>query len=66
MSKTEEALLDVVKNIEVNVDREQLNSYERALTDFKALISQGYTKSRGYNLQTIDDCVGIVAFNAKI
>ena len=66
MCKTEKALLDAVKSVEVNIDREQLNSYEQALNDFKALISQGYTKSRGYNLQTIDDSVGIVAFNAGI
>lgn len=66
MGKTEEALLDVVKNVEVNIDGEQLNSYEQALNDFKALISQGYTRSRGYNLQTIDDGVGIMAFNVEI
>lgn len=67
MGKTEKALLEVVKNGDtVCPDKEQLDSYVNALNDFNALIDQGYTKSRGYNLQTVEEQRFAIAFNVGI
>lgn len=67
MGKIEKALLEVVKNCEnISNDNGLLNSYEQALDDFKTLINQGYTKSRGYNLQSIDENSGTMTFYTEI
>ena len=67
MGKTEKALLEVVQNGDtVCPDKEQLDSYVNALNDFNALIDQGYTKSRGYNLQTVEEQRFAIAFNVGI
>ncbi len=67
MGKTDKALLEVVKNGDtVCPDKEQLDSYVNALNDFNALIDQGYTKSRGYNLQTVEEQRFAIAFNVGI
>ena len=67
MGKTERALLEVVKNGDtICPDKEQLDSYVNALNDFNALIDQGYTKSRGYNLQTVEEQGFAIAFNVGI
>ena len=67
MGKTEKALLEVVKNSDtICPDKEQLDSYVNALNDFNTLIDQGYTKSRGYNLQTVEEQGFAIAFNIGI
>ena len=67
MGETERALLEVVKNGDtICPDKEQLDSYVNALNDFNALIDQGYTKSRGYNLQTVEEQGFAIAFNVGI
>lgn len=64
MGKTEEALLEVMKNSDtICLDKEQLNTYLSALNEFNALIDQGYAKTRGYNLQTIEERGFAMAFN---
>ena len=67
MGKTEKALLEVMKNYDtICPDKEQLDLYVSALNDFNALIDQGYTKSRGYNLQTVDEQGFTIAFNTEV
>lgn len=36
-------------------DKDTIKEYEKSVKDFEQLINRGITKSRGYNLQTIDD-----------
>ena len=64
MSKTEKEILDIMNNSDVIcTDKEQLDSYEKALESFNELNNRGLVKSRGYNLQTIEDFGGSLAFN---
>lgn len=64
MSKTEKEILDIMNNSDVIcTDKEQLDSYEKALESFNELINRGLVKSRGYNLQTIEDYGNSLAFN---
>ncbi len=64
MSKTEKEILDIMNNSDVIcTNKEQLDSYEKALESFNELINRGLVKSRGYNLQTIEDFGGSLAFN---
>ncbi len=64
MSKTEKEILDIMNNSDVIcTDKEQLDSFEKALESFNELINRGLVKSRGYNLQTIEDFGGSLAFN---
>ena len=64
MSKTEKEILDIMNNSDVIcTDKEQLDSFEKALESFNELISRGLVKSRGYNLQTIEDFGDSPAFN---
>lgn len=66
MGKTEKALLEVVKNGDtICLDKDLLDSYVDALNEFNELINQGYTKSRGYNLQTVDEQGFAMAFNIE-
>ena len=67
MGKTEKALLEVMKNGDtICPDKEQLDAYVNALNEFNALIEQGYIKSRGYNLQTVDERGFTMAFNVGV
>lgn len=67
MSKTEKALLEVIENGDtICPDKEQLDAYVSALNEFNALIDQGYIKSRGYNLQTIEERGFTMAFNVGV
>lgn len=64
MSKTEKEILDIMNKSDVIcTDKEQLDSFEKALESFNELINRGLVKSRGYNLQTIEDFGGSLAFN---
>ncbi|MBR6931045.1 MAG: hypothetical protein IKH61_12600 [Bacteroidales bacterium] len=64
MSKTEKEILDIMNNSDVIcTDKEQLDSFEKALESFNELINRGLVKSRGYNLQTIEDYGNSLAFN---
>lgn len=67
MGTTEKALLEVMKNGDtICPNKEQLDSYVSALDEFNALIDQGYTKSRGYNLQTVEERRFTMAFNVGL
>lgn len=67
MGKTERALLEVMKKGDtICPNKEQLDSYVSALNEFNALIGQGYTKSRGYNLQTVEERGFAMAFNVGV
>lgn len=67
MGKTEKALLEVMKNGDtICPGKEQLESYVSALNEFNTLINQGYTKSRGYNLQTVEEREFAMAFNVGV
>lgn len=64
MSKTEKEILDIMNNSDVIcTDKEQLDSFEKALESFNELINRGLVKSRGYNLQTIEDYGNSLTFN---
>ena len=49
-----------------NNTKECMDSYVSALTEFNALIEQGWAKPRGYNLQTIDEVGFPTPFNEGI
>ena len=67
MGKTEKALLEEMKKGDtICPNKEQLDTYVNALNEFKALIGQGYTKSRGYNLQTVEERGFAMAFNVGV
>ena len=56
MGKTEEALLNTIKESDsIFPDKKQIESFEKAIDEFNSLILQGYTRSRGYTLQTIEE-----------
>lgn len=64
MSKTEKEILDIMNKSDVIcTDKEQLDSFEKALESFNELINRGLVKSRGYNLQTIEDYGNSLSFN---
>ena len=64
MSKTEKEILDIMNNSDVIcTDKEQLDSFEKALESFNELINRGLVKSRGDNLQTIEDYGKSLSFN---
>lgn len=47
-------------------DKDTLDSYVTATNEFYALIERGWTKPRGYNLQTIDEVGFPTPFNEGI
>lgn len=47
-------------------DKDTLDSYVSASTEFNVLIEQGWAKPRGYNLQTIDEVGFSTPFNEGI
>ena len=67
MNKSEKEIHKIMKNIDVICpDKKQLASYERALNDFNRLIENGITKSRGYNLQTVEECRFVMDLNVGL
>lgn len=67
MGKTEKALLDVIKNGDtICSDKEQMDAFVSALHEFNSLIDRGYIKSRGYNLQTVEERSFSMAFNVGV
>lgn len=64
MSNLEKDFLEILsKSDDFCSDKKQLDSYEKALDSFNDLINRGLVKSRGYNLQTIEDHRNPLAFN---
>lgn len=64
MSNLERDYLEIMSESDAFCsDKEQLDSFEKALDSFNELISRGLLKSRGYNLQTIEDYGNSLAFN---
>lgn len=56
MSKTEKELTELKKNLKgVCRDKKTLENFEKSAKEFQSLIDNGLTKSRGYNLETIED-----------
>ncbi|MBR5604032.1 MAG: hypothetical protein IKW51_07465 [Bacteroidales bacterium] len=52
----EDRIKDVLNNYTFSQqDKDTIKEYEKSVKDFEQLINCGITKSRGYNLQTIDD-----------
>ena len=52
----EDRIKDVLNNYTFSQqDKDTIKEYEKSVKDFEQLINRGNTKSRGYNLQTIDD-----------
>ena len=52
----EDRIKDVLNNYSFSQqDKDTIKEYEKSVKDFEQLINRGITKSRGYNLQTIDD-----------
>ena len=52
----EDRIKDVLNNYTFSQqDKDTIKEYEKSVKDFEQLINRGITKSRGYNLQTIDD-----------
>ena len=67
MSETEKEILDIMNKSDVICkDKEQFDSFEKALESFNELINRGLVKSRGYNLQTIEDFGNSPAFNVTV
>jgi hypothetical protein len=64
MSNLERDFLEIMsQSDDICSDKEQLNSFEEAMATFDDLISRGLAKSRGYNLQTIEDYGNTLMFN---
>ncbi len=64
MGETEKRITDLMNNVEkLHYDTTTLETFEKSSKEFQNLIEQGLTKSRGYNLQTIEDRMTF-AFNA--
>ncbi|MBR4156809.1 MAG: hypothetical protein IKU01_08990 [Bacteroidales bacterium] len=52
----EDRIKDVLNNYAFSQhDKDTIKEYEKSVEDFEQLINRGITKSRGYNLQTIDE-----------
>lgn len=52
----EDRIKDILNNYTFSQqDKDTIKEYEKSVKDFEQLINRGITKSRGYNLQTIDD-----------
>lgn len=64
MSNLERDFLEILSQSDnICSDKEQLDSFEKAMATFDDLISRGLAKSRGYNLQTIEDYGNSLMFN---
>lgn len=52
----EDKIKDVLENYTFSQnDVETIKRYEKTVKDFEKMIDRGMAKSRGYNLQTIED-----------
>lgn len=52
----EDIINDVLENYKFSQnDVETIKRYEKSVEDFEKMIDRGMAKSRGYNLQTIED-----------
>ena len=52
----EDKINDVLENYKFSQnDVETIKRYEKSVEDFEKMIDRGMAKSRGYNLQTIED-----------
>ncbi len=52
----EEKINDILENYAFSQnDIDTIKKYEKSVKDFEKLIDRGVIRSRGYNLQTIDD-----------
>ena len=52
----EDKINDVLENYKFSQnDVETIKRYEKSIEDFEKMIDRGMAKSRGYNLQTIED-----------
>lgn len=52
----EEKINDILENYAFSQnDIDTIKKYEKSIKDFEKLIDRGVIRSRGYNLQTIDD-----------
>lgn len=52
----EDRIKDILNNYTFSQqDKDTIKEYEKSVKDFEQLINRGIAKSRGYNLQTIDD-----------
>ena len=52
----EDKIKDVLENYTFSQnDVETIKRYEKSVEDFEKMIDRGMAKSRGYNLQTIED-----------
>lgn len=52
----EDKINDVLENYKFSQnDVETIKRYEKTVKDFEKMIDRGMAKSRGYNLQTIED-----------
>lgn len=52
----EDKIKDVLENYKFSQnDVETIKRYEKSVEDFEKMIDRGMAKSRGYNLQTIED-----------
>lgn len=52
----EDKINDVLENYKFSQnDVETIKKYEKSVEDFEKMIDRGMAKSRGYNLQTIED-----------
>ena len=52
----EDKINDVLENYKYSQnDVETIKRYEKSVEDFEKMIDRGMAKSRGYNLQTIED-----------
>jgi hypothetical protein len=64
MSNIEREILEIMsKSDAICTNKEQLDTFEKAMESFNDLISRGLVKSRGYNLQTIEDYGSTLMFN---
>lgn len=65
MGKTEKEIRDLINNInDICRDMNSLEEFEKSAKEFQNLIDSGLAKSRGYNLQTVEDSPAhMLAFN---
>ena len=56
----EDKIKDILENYAFSQeDIDTIKSFEKSLKDFENLIDKGMAKSRGYNLQTIEEASNI-------
>lgn len=65
MGKIEKEYRDLIANENeiIGVDLSSLEELEKSMNDYHSMVNNGITKSRGYNLLTIDCSIPIFEFN---